>query len=213
MMLGTVVVLVAALWAISAVSIAQGNGGLDALMLASPAGAMNVTVTSKTEAVPTATPIPMTTTVTTVPATTVTATPVTKGAATATPADTKPAGTQTASGQLVGYGTDKDTFSRGEQATGYIQVKNTGTAVINDITASMSASANVPVIGQTTLGTKDYTFSDLNIQPGETKRIEFKADIPSEVKGVSTAGDYSLHATIKAGGSEIGSFSKDVKIT
>ena len=203
--LGAVAILVATLWVISSVSLAQGNTSLAASPVASPAGVLNVTVTAKTVASPTATPISMTTTVS--------ATPVTKAAATATPTATMATGTQTAAGQLVGYGTDKDTFSRGEQATGYIQVKNTGNTMINDITASISASAKVPVVGQTTLGTKDYTFSNLNIQPGETKRIEFKADIPSDVKGVSTAGDYSLHATIKAGGTDLGSFSKDIKIT
>ena len=116
-------------------------------------------------------------------------------------------------GKIVNYGTDKDTFKRGERATGFITVQNTGSTPINDITASVSASASLPVIGSTSVGSKDYTFNNLNIKPGQTKRIEFTVDIPSEYKGVSTAGDYDLHVTVRSGNTDIGSFSKSVKVT
>jgi hypothetical protein len=131
---------------------------------------------------------------------------------TSTPTPVAATGTSGTSAQLVNYGTDKDSFNRGEQATGYMTIKNTGSNVMNDVTTSVSVSKAVPVVGETTLGSKDYTFNNLNIQPGETKRVEFKADIPSEYKGVSTAGDYTLHVTARTGGTEIGSFSKTVKI-
>lgn len=143
-----------------------------------------------------------------VPAPSVTVVP----AATAQPtAAVVPGGTTSA--QMLNYGTDSDTFKRGERATGFITVKNTGGTVINDVTTSVSADVKLPVIGATSVGAKDYTFNNLNIKPGETKRIEFAVDIPSEYKGVSTAGDYDLHVAVKAGGTDIGSFSKSVKVT
>ncbi len=122
-------------------------------------------------------------------------------------------GATATSAKIVNYGTDKDTFKRGERATGFITIQNTGNAPINDITASVSAKAQLPVIGSTAVGSKDYTFNNLNIQPGETKRVEFTVDIPSEYKGVSTAGTYNLDVNVKTGSTNIGSFSKSVKVT
>jgi hypothetical protein len=141
-----------------------------------------------------------------VPAPSVTVAPV----VTATPA---PAAGGATSAEIVNYGTDSDTFKRGDRASGFITVKNTGNTSINDITTSVSASVKLPVIGATDVGNKDYTFNNLNIGPGETKRVEFTVDIPSEYKGVSTAGDYDLHVTAKTGGRDIGSFTKSVKVT
>ena len=135
--------------------------------------------------------------VTTVPAVTVTPVPAAQAAPSA---------------QMVNYGTSSDTFKRGERASGFVTIKNTGTTPINDVTASVSANAKLPVVGATRVGGKDYTFNNLNIQPGETKRVEFAVDIPSEYKGVSTAGDYDLHVTLKTGGQDIGSFTKSVKV-
>ena len=138
---------------------------------------------------------------------------------TVAPAKTTPAPTTSASSpsgmsaQVANYGTSSDTFKRGERATGFVAIKNTGNTPINDITASVSANAKLPVIGTTSVGNKDYTFSGLNIQPGETKRVEFAVDIPAEYKGISTAGTYDLHVTMKTGGQDIGSFSKTVKVT
>lgn len=123
------------------------------------------------------------------------------------------AGEGTTSAKIVNYGTDSDTFKRGERATGFVTIQNTGNTAINDITAIVSAKAELPVIGSTAVGSKDYTFSDLNIKPGETKRMEFAVDIPSEYRGVSTAGTYNLDVNLKAANTDIGSFSKTVKVT
>ena len=170
---------------------------------ASPTKAAGIDV--ETRNVSTPSPSPAATTVPSI-VPSVTAKPV----APAAPAGAAPAGV---SAKLVNYGTDKDTFQRGQRATGFITVQNTGNTVINDLTASVAAKAQLPVIGSTSLGSKDYTFSDLNIQPGQTKRVEFTVDIPSEYKGVSTAGTYDLSVTVKAGSQDIGSFSKTVKVT
>ncbi|HEY3273047.1 MAG TPA: hypothetical protein VGJ92_04755 [Methanocella sp.] len=149
------------------------------------------------------TPAPV---VTTAPTAAVTTVPV----VTVTPV---PAARAAPSARMVNYGTSSDTFKRGERATGFVTIKNTGNMPINDVTATVSANVKLPVVGSTGVGNKDYTFNNLNIQPGETKRIEFAVDIPSEYKGISTAGDYDLHVTMKTGGKDIGSFTKSVKVT
>ena len=119
----------------------------------------------------------------------------------------------TTSAELTDYGTDKDTYHPGEAATGFIVVKNTGNTAINEVTTSVSARRSVPVIGSITVGSQAYTSRDLNIGPGETRRIEFTQEIPAEYKGISTAGDYTFDVTVKVGDTEVGSFSKSVKVT
>ena len=114
--------------------------------------------------------------------------------------------------QLVDYGTDNTTYSRGSKANGYITLKNTGSAAINDVTISVTAARSVPALGTATLGTKDFKITDLNIQPGETKKVEFSVDIPSEYSGFSTAGDYDLNGNVLVDGQKVGSFSKHLKV-
>lgn len=208
--LAAVAIVASAIWAMSPYGQAQNTGiAVSATAMPSPVvgptayapggnatAAPGISVVTRTVSTPSVTPVPATPTPT--------ATPVPAAMSTGSQAGT--------SAQLANYGTDKDTFSRGEQATGFITIKNTGNTVINEVTTAVSVSRAVPVIGQTTLGSKDYTFSDLNINPGETKRVEFKADIPSEYKGVSTAGDYTLQVTVRTGGAEVGSFTKTIKI-
>ena len=117
------------------------------------------------------------------------------------------------SAQIVNYGTDSDTFRRGERATGFITIRNTGRVVIDDVTASVSVRRSLPIVGSVSLGSADYTFRDQGIKPGESKRVEFSVDIPADYMGVSTAGNYDMRVTVKAGGADIGSFSKSVKVT
>lgn len=116
------------------------------------------------------------------------------------------------SAQLVGYGTDKDTYHRGENANGYIAIKNTGSTVIDTVKVSVNAARSVPVLGTLSLGSKDFTISGLNIKPGETKKAQFSINIPSKFSGFSTAGDYDINGSVLVGGSNIGSFSKHVKV-
>jgi hypothetical protein len=129
---------------------------------------------------------------------------------TITAVPTAGAGTQKA--DIVSYGTDKDTYNRGDNANGYITLKNTGNTVINDVTISVTAARSVPVLGSTTLGSKDFQVSGLNIQPGETKKAEYTVNIPAEYQGFSTAGDYQVNGKVSIGGNEIGSFSKSIKV-
>ncbi|HTX43929.1 MAG TPA: hypothetical protein VMC61_04310 [Methanocella sp.] len=114
--------------------------------------------------------------------------------------------------QLVGYGTDKDTYSRGDTANGYITLKNTGSTAINDVTLSVSVARSVPLLGTMSLGSKDFKVKGLNIRPGEAKKAEFSVDIPKEYRGFSTAGDYDVNGNVLVGGKPVGSFSKRIKV-
>ncbi len=127
--------------------------------------------------------------------------------------DTGVAAIPSTDAQLVGYGTDKDTYGRGDTANGYITLKNTGSTAINDVTVSVSVARSVPVLGTTTLGSKDYTITGLNIQPGETKNADFSVNIPKEYGGFSTAGDYDVNGNVLIGSKQVGSFSKRIKVT
>ena len=114
--------------------------------------------------------------------------------------------------QLMDYGIVNKTVNRGENAVGFVLIKNTGDRVINEVNMSITLDREVPAVGKITLGDKDFTISGLNIQPGDTKKIEFSALIPNEFQGISTAGDYNLKATVYAGAKDIGTFEDTLRV-
>jgi uncharacterized membrane protein len=114
------------------------------------------------------------------------------------------------SAQAKDWGTSKDTYNRGETATGWVYVTNTGNVPINTISFTIVIKKTiffVPIEKS-----YDYSKTGLNIAPGETQRVEFSQAIPSEYSGMSTAGDYQLRVTAKLAGQEIGIYSKGMKI-
>jgi hypothetical protein len=114
------------------------------------------------------------------------------------------------SAQAKDWGTSKDTFARGETATGWVYVTNTGNVPIDalDFTIVIKKTIFFVPIEKS----YDYGKTGLNIAPGETRRVEFSQAIPSEYSGVSTAGDYQLTVTAKLAGEEIGHYSKGIKV-
>jgi hypothetical protein len=114
--------------------------------------------------------------------------------------------------QVVSYGTDKDSYARGDRANGFIDLKNTGDSVINDVTVSAKVSRSVPILGSLSLGSKDFKISNMDIQPGKTRRATFTVDIPKEFSGISTAGSYDISGDVFVNGVQAGSFSKHIKV-
>lgn len=110
------------------------------------------------------------------------------------------------SAELVDYGNDKDTYKRGDTAISYVVIRNTGNTVINDINLKVTVSRLF--ISKS----MDYSVTDQNIKPGESKRIEFATQIPENYNGMSTAGDYKITCVVTIGGSEIGSFEMSLKV-
>ena len=115
------------------------------------------------------------------------------------------------SGSADNWGTSKDSYARGETATGYVYVTNTGNVPITQIDFTI-------VIKKTILFfpiEKSYSYNKagLNIQPGKTERVEFSQSIPVEYEGISTAGNYLFTVTASLAGKSIGSFAKGITIT
>jgi hypothetical protein len=108
------------------------------------------------------------------------------------------------------WGSDKSTYARGETATGWTYVTNTGNVPITVLNFTVVIKRTIFFVPIEK--TYEYTKGGLSIQPGKTQRVEFSQSIPSDYNGVSTAGDYQFTVKAKLAGAEIGSFSKAIKI-
>lgn len=115
--------------------------------------------------------------------------------------------------EMVGYGTDKDTYNRGDTATCYVDIKNTGEVPIDRVDFVVNVYTPRPFIGlYHAIKDQTYTVDQQDIQPGSTERVEISVVIPESYQGISTAGDYKFDIVIRIGGKDIDSFSKDVKV-
>lgn len=111
---------------------------------------------------------------------------------------------------LTGWGTDRDVYARNATATGWVDVTNTGSVPIDQVDFAI-------VIKRTILFVPvekafSYSATNLDIGPGETKKVQFSQVIPAEYQGISTAGDYRLVVTASIAGKEVGSYSKDITV-
>jgi len=161
-------------------------------------------------ATPTPTPEPpyTPTPYTVIPAGPVTSTPRASGA----PVVATPVGPVIKTSELVDYGTDKDTYNRGDTAVTYIVIKNTGTVPIDAATLNIKVEKYVSVIGYVNVQSPSTTLTDLNIQPGNTSREEYKITIPTDYEGVSTTGKYRFTIDVVVWGTQIGEFQKEVAV-
>jgi hypothetical protein len=114
------------------------------------------------------------------------------------------------SGTAKDWGTSKDTYARGDTATGWVYVTNTGNVPIDTVNFVIVIKRTVFFVPIEK--SYDYSKTGLNIRSGETQRVEFSQLIPSEYSGMSTAGDYQFKVTAKLAGNDIGSFSKSMKV-
>lgn len=142
--------------------------------------------------------------------------PVPSGSATYTGVTPTPlptaSGPQITRAEITDHGTDKDTYNRGDTATGFMTLKNTGNTVINNVAMDVSVSKSISFIGFVKVAEESYPYSGENIQPGESRRIEFSTVIPSDYKGISTAGDFEFEVTVTVEGMSVGSFTQNVKV-
>ncbi|HMK45405.1 MAG TPA: hypothetical protein VK436_02160 [Methanocella sp.] len=117
------------------------------------------------------------------------------------------------SGEMVGHGTDSDTYNRGDTAKCYVEVKNTGDATINRVIVDVDVYKSVWGVMIKAIDNQSYVKDDQNIAPGETGRVEIAIPIPDEYDGMSTTGDYRFDVSVIVGDRKIGSFSEKVKVT
>ena len=115
------------------------------------------------------------------------------------------------SAQLSGWATDKDVYARGETATGWVNVTNTGNATIDEV--DFTVDMHRTILFQDIVKTFRHSETGLGIRPGETRRVQFSVAIPAEYSGISTAGDYRLEATAAVGGTTYPAFTKAIRIT
>lgn len=136
----------------------------------------------------------------------------TNGTVSPTPAPSStPAPVPIVSASTGEWGTSKDTYARGDTATGWVYVTNTGNVPLDTLDFTIVIKKTVFFIPIEK--SQDYSKTGLNIAPGETRRVEFSQAIPAEYSGMSTAGDYTFTVTAKLAGNDIGSFSKGIRVT
>src|SRR5271157_4641669 len=114
--------------------------------------------------------------------------------------------------QLVGYGTDKDTYKRGDTAIVYFIIKNTGNVAIDNATINAAVAKYFSLVGYVNVENPKETLTDLNIQPGETSNTTYSIVIPETYQGISTAGDFQFTVNVYVWNSDIGTFTKKVKV-
>lgn len=114
--------------------------------------------------------------------------------------------------ELVGWGTDKDTYNRGDTAITYIIIKNTGNVPVNEAGLDIHVERYVSMIGYVPVQSPKTTLTGLNIQPGETKRAEYAITIPTDYEGLSTAGKYLFTVNVNVWDKDIGNFQKIVEV-
>ena len=115
------------------------------------------------------------------------------------------------SADLTGWGTDHDTYVRNTTATGWVNVTNTGSTPIDEISFTTVISRTVLFLPVEK--TFYYNATGLSIGPGETRQVQFSQVIPAEYSGISTEGKYRLTVTAEIAGRPAGSFSKDITVT
>jgi hypothetical protein len=114
--------------------------------------------------------------------------------------------------ELLGYGTDKDTYKRGDTALVYLIIKNAGNVAIEEATIKASVAKYFSVIGYVNVENPQETLTELNIQPGETSNSTYSIVIPETYQGLSTAGDFQFTIDVYVWNKDIGTFTKKVKV-
>lgn len=117
-----------------------------------------------------------------------------------------------ANAEVLNYGTDKDTYRRGEKVTAFITIKNAGTAIIRSVHLNVSIARSVPLLGFVNVYSTEYPLKDLNIPPGESKKVEASERMPEDFHGISTQGKYELKIKVMIDDREIGSIAKAITI-
>jgi len=113
--------------------------------------------------------------------------------------------------ELSDWGTDKDTYARGDNATGWVYVLNTGEGTIDGMDFTLVIHRSVFLIGDYSI-TYNYNMTGLDIKPGMKEKVQFIQQIPAEYSGISTTGDYRFDVTAFLSGKAIGNFSKNVRV-
>jgi hypothetical protein len=106
-------------------------------------------------------------------------------------------------------GADMDpTTSSGGTIAGYVVVRNSGNDTIKDVAINVDFMQKREGGREITVAHQSQTLSNLNIAPGDRKRVGFSISVPVSLP----AGNFNVHATVQANGRQIGAFRKTVTI-
>ena len=108
---------------------------------------------------------------------------------------------------VVDYGFITTTISPGGVVRGYVVIQNNGNDVIND--AIVHITVTQAGMAGTTITTQDQPLSNLNIAPGDQRRVEFAVAAPPSI----SPGSYDVQATVEANGQQVQSFTNTVTVT
>jgi uncharacterized membrane protein len=101
------------------------------------------------------------------------------------------------------------TFHAGDVATGYMVVANNGSSTIHDVKVTVTVYPDA-ILGFPA-GYHSETFN-VELAPGESKRIEYSQPIPAQLIGISTAGHYRLDIKVEADGGYVTTLQRSVDI-
>lgn len=114
--------------------------------------------------------------------------------------------------EILSYGTDKDTYRRGDKVTAFITIKNKGATTISNVDLNVSIAKSMSLLGYVNVYNTEYPLKDLQIQPGETKKIQASERMPEDFHGISTQGKYELKIKVHIGDKEIGNITMPITI-
>jgi hypothetical protein len=101
------------------------------------------------------------------------------------------------------------TISPGGVINGYAIIRNNGNDVINDALVHIDVMQQRAGAHSIKVTSHDQPLSNLNIAPGDQKRVEFSMNVPGSI----AAGSYNVQATVEANGQQINTFTKTVTVS
>jgi len=139
--------------------------------------------------------------------------PTVRPSSAATAGNPTPLQPQVRSAELIGYGTDKDTYKPGDTASVYITIMNTGNVAIKNATLNVAVAKYFTLIGYQNVENPTESLTGLSIQPGDQQNVTYNVIIPSQYEGLSTSGDYQFTVNVYVWDDKIGSFTKKLTVS
>jgi hypothetical protein len=128
------------------------------------------------------------------------------------PPEVKP---QKANGTIISYGSDKNTYTPGDNVSAFLNFKNTGSTkidkiVLRGVAFTIDTDGNIkPFIYNGSVLKHEQIYQDVGVAPGGSRRLEFNAQLPSYAQ---VSGEFLLVVDVYADGVKIGQVSKPFKI-
>ena len=98
---------------------------------------------------------------------------------------------------IINVATDRPAYSPGDTVIGSVAVENIGNNTIDKLTVWVTAkNLNYAWAGDKAQTKFPVEYKDLNLMPGGKTALNATINIPKEVSGFSTAGEYELRVEV-----------------